>query len=168
MTNLPSTVRAAADHDLEAINAIYNAYIVTSHATFDVEERSLEWRRAWFEEHASERHHVLVCERGDAVVGFASSGTHRPRAAYETTVETSVYVSPDALGTGVGTALYRALFVALEGADVHRAVAGITLPNEASVALHLAFGYRPVGRFTDVGRKFGRYWDVEWYERLLG
>lgn len=168
MERLPSTVRAATERDLEAINAIYNRYVRTSHATFDVQERSLEWRRAWFDEHASAPHHVFVCDRDETVVGYASSSPHRPRAAYETTVETSAYVSPDALGTGVGAAMYGALFEALQGTDVHRAVAGIALPNDASVALHLGFGFRLVGRFTEQGRKFGRYWDVEWYERPLG
>lgn len=86
---------------------------------------------------------------------------------YRTSVETSVYVAPDATGAGVGTALYRALFDALDRTDVHRALAGIALPNEASIALHLAFGFRLVGRFTEQGTKFGRFWDVAWYERPM-
>jgi phosphinothricin acetyltransferase len=68
---------------------------------------------------------------------------------------------------GVGRALYDALFEALETEDVHRAYAGITLPNDASVGLHERFGFRPVGVFDEVGRKFGRYWSVGWYEKDL-
>ena len=92
---------------------------------------------------------------------------HRSRAGYDTTVETSVYVAPDLVGGGVGHTLYGALFDALSGQGLHRAVAGITLPNDASVRLHESFGFHLVGRFTDQGRKFGRYWDVGWYERPM-
>jgi phosphinothricin acetyltransferase len=73
----------------------------------------------------------------------------------------------DAHGNGIGSMLYGELFRLLAGEDVHRAVAGIAQPNEVSVALHGRFGFELVGRFTEVGRKFGRYWDVDWYERRL-
>jgi phosphinothricin acetyltransferase len=160
-------IRSAVEADLPAINAIYNHYVRTSHATFDLEERGLDRCRAWFEEHASPIHRVLVAERGGRVVGFASSGRHRDRPAYMPTVETSAYVAPADLGAGVGRELYAALIDALEEHGLHRAVAGIALPNPASVALHRSFGFRLVGRFTEQGLKFGRYWDVEWYERPL-
>jgi phosphinothricin acetyltransferase len=83
-------------------------------------------------------------------------------------VETSVYLAPDAVGRGAGTRLYEKLFKALEGEDVHRAYAGIALPNPASVGLHERFGFKRAGHFTEQGRKFGRYWDVAWYEKALG
>jgi phosphinothricin acetyltransferase len=101
----------------------------------------------------------------DRVAGYASSGPFRDRPAYDPTVETSIYLAPDVVGRGIGTSLYAALLHALEQADVHRAVAGIAQPNEPSVALHRAFGFHLVARFTEQGRKFGRYWDVHWYER---
>jgi phosphinothricin acetyltransferase len=167
MTQGPPAVRPATEADLGAINDIYNHYIGTSHSTFDLEEHDLAWRRAWLAERSSEVHRVFVAERGGRVVGFASSGAHRPRGAYRTSVETSLYVAPDATGAGVGTALYEALFDALDRTDLHRALAGITVPNDASIALHLAFGFRPVGTFTEQGHKFGRFWDVEWYERQM-
>ena len=158
-------VRSCTSGDLEGINDIYNHYIRTSHATFDIEERTIEWRRAWLDEHPGGRHRVVVAERDGLIVGFAASGPWRQKAAYATSVETSVYVAPNAVGAGVGRSLYAALFEAIEREDIHRALAGIGLPNEASVALHEAFGFRLVGRFTDQGRKFDRYWDVAWYER---
>jgi len=99
------------------------------------------------------------------VLGYASSSTYRPRAAYEPSVETSVYLDHRATGGGVGTALMAALIAELETEDVHRAYAGIALPNPASIRLHERFGYRHVGTFSEQGRKFGRYWDVAWYER---
>ena len=69
---------------------------------------------------------------------------------------------------GIGTQLYSALFNALAEEDVHRAYAGITLPNEASVAVHKKFGFQSVGIYHEVGRKFDKYWDVEWFEKALG
>ena len=67
----------------------------------------------------------------------------------------------------MGTQLYKSLFAALLGEDIHRAYAGIALPNPASVALHERFGFKKVAHFTEQGRKFGRYWDVAWYEKAL-
>ena len=80
----------------------------------------------------------------------------------------TVYCAPDAAGRGIGTLLYETLFKALECEDLHRAYAGIAQPNEASVRLHARLGFRHIGTYEEVGRKFGRYWDVAWYERELG
>ncbi|WP_407552258.1 N-acetyltransferase family protein [Streptomyces sp. Pv4-95] len=102
-----------------------------------------------------------------ALLGYATSSAFRPKAAYATSVEVTVYCAPRAVGRGVGTLLYEALFEALAGEDVHRAYAGIALPNESSVRLHARFGFRHIGTYTEVGRKFGRYWDVAWYQKDL-
>ncbi|MEU8944606.1 N-acetyltransferase family protein [Streptomyces sp. NPDC048489] len=101
------------------------------------------------------------------ILGYATSSGFRPKAAYATSVEVSVYLAPGAGGRGVGTLLYEALFRALAGEDLHRAYAGVAQPNEASVRLHERFGFRHVGTYREVGRKFGRYWDVAWYEKDL-
>ena len=89
----------------------------------------------------------------------------RAKAAYDTTVETTIYCAHDAVGQGIGRRLYEALFAALRGEDVHRYVAGYTMPNAATAALHERLGFKTVGVFTEVGRKFGKYWDVCWMER---
>jgi phosphinothricin acetyltransferase len=102
------------------------------------------------------------------VVGFASSSRFRPKPAYETSIETSVYLSPESVGRGAGSRLYDALFNALEDEDVHRAYAGIALPNPASIALHERFGFKRAAHFTEQGRKFDRFWDVAWYEKPIG
>jgi phosphinothricin acetyltransferase len=158
-------IRAAEDGDIPSLNEIYAHYVRDSHVTFDVEPTTEVARRTWLGEHPGGRHRVVVAAVDGVVVAFASSSPYRPRRAYDTTVETSAYVAPDHLGRGLGSALYAELLRGLEGEDVHRAVAGIALPNDASVALHRRFGFERIGRFTEQGRKFGRYWDVEWYER---
>jgi phosphinothricin acetyltransferase len=110
----------------------------------------------------------VVAVSDGRVIGYACSSRFRHKAAYETSVETSIYLAPESVGRGAGSRLYEELFETLEGDDVHRAYAGIALPNPASVALHERFGFKRVAHYTEQGRKFGRYWDVAWYERPLG
>ena len=169
MINLKVEIRPALVADLSAINDIYNEYVVETHYTFDVEPISADARGEWFTHYASSgRYQVMVAVSERVVIGFASSSRFRPKPAYETSIETSVYLAPDAVGRGAGSRLYEALFKALEGEDVHRAYAGIALPNPASIGLHERFGFKRVAHFTEQGRKFGRYWDVAWYEKPLG
>jgi phosphinothricin acetyltransferase len=162
-------IRAATLNDLEALTEIYNHYIVHSAITFDLHPYTAAERRPWFDDHTNSGPHRLVVATDEhgTCTGYASSSRWRPKPAYNTTVEVSVYCHPDARGRGCGTALYRALFAALEHEDVHTLVAGVSLPNDASVSLHERFGFRPVGVFHAVGRKFDKYWDVAWFERPL-
>lgn len=152
--------------DLEAISGIYDHYVRTTAISFDLEPPTTAWRREWFERFGDRgRHRLLVARDGGEAIGYAASVPYRPRAAYGPSVETSVYVSPTHLGRGIGSALYGALLSELEREDVHRAYAGIAMPNAASVRLHERCGFRRAGYFTEQGRKFGRYWDVAWFER---
>jgi phosphinothricin acetyltransferase len=161
-------VGPGAERHLEAINEIYNHYVLTSPATFDIEPIAMEARREWFTHYQpSGRHRLLVAGEGEHVLGYATSSRFRPRAAYDTSVEMTTYVAPEACGRGVGKALYEAILAELEHEDIHRAYAGITMPNDASVGLHVHFGFERVGLFTEQGRKFGRWWDVAWYEKKL-
>ena len=169
MIHAEVTVRPAAEDDLEAINHIYNHYVVETHVTFDDEPMSIEARREWFSHYSSAgRHRVLVAAEANAVIGFASSSRLRPKPGYLTSVETSIYLAPGATGRGAGGKLYAGLFKAIEGEDLHRAYAGIALPNPASIGLHDKFGSKRVALFSEQGRKFGRYWDVAWFEKPLG
>ena len=162
-------VRPATEADLEGLNDVYNEYVRTAHYTFDVEPMTIEARRDWFTHYGSSgRYRVIVATAGDAVIGYASSSRYRTKAAYETSVETSIYLAAESTGQGIGTKLYTALFSALKGEDVHRAYAGIALPNPASVALHERFGFKRACLYTEQGRKFERYWDVAWFEKALG
>lgn len=159
-------VRAGRSDDVPALTAIYNHFVEHTHVTFDLEPFSVDARREWFGHYAGTgRHRLLVAEVDGTVVGYATSGRFRDKAAYDPSVETTVYCAPDAVGRGAGSALYTALFEALAAEDVHRAFAGIALPNEASIALHRRFGFTEVGTFREVGRKFGRWWDVTWWQR---
>jgi phosphinothricin acetyltransferase len=163
------TTRQALLSDLPRLAEIYNHYILNTPITFNTRPFTTKSLREWFEEHSDGKRHRLVVatENGGRVIGYAGSGRFRPKQAYETTVETTIYCSPECTHRGVGTLLYRALFELLAGEDIHRVVAGVTLPNPASVALHERFGFRHVGTFTENGRKFGKYWDVAWFERPL-
>jgi len=165
MTNI--TIRPAQLADLPRITEIHNHYVLNTHITFDVRPYTPEQRLAWFHEHSDgRRYRLLVAEDSSAgVLGYACTGRFRPKEAYATTVETSIACAPDATGRGVGRQLYQALFDLLATEDIHRIVAGIAQPNAASNALHERFGFKPIGLFSGVGRKFGKYWDVLWLER---
>ena len=162
-------VRPGGQDDLARINEIYNHYVLTSPVTFDLEAISIELRSAWFARFAlAGPHRLLVAEEDGTVLGYADSHQFREKRAYDTTVETTVYCAPEATGRGIGRRLYAALFDALRDEDLRTALAGITLPNDASVALHERFGFTLTGVLHEVGRKFDRYWDVAWYEKRLG
>jgi phosphinothricin acetyltransferase len=161
-------IRRAEQGDLPALLAIYNHYVRETPATFDIEPRTLAQRQAWFDSFAATgRYQCFVAVKDGEAVGSASSHPYKDRAAYDPTVASGVYLAPGARGQGLGRKLYAALFEALAREDVHRVSAGITLPNEASVRLHRGFGFEPVGIYREVGRKFGRFWDVATYLKPL-
>jgi phosphinothricin acetyltransferase len=163
-------VRPCTAADLPQITAIYDHYIRDTAITFDIDPWTVEQREAWFAHYdVTGRHRALVVVGADdpEVLGYATSSQYRPKQAYETSVETSVYLRPDAGGSGLGTLLYAALFDAIAGEDVHRAYAGITEGNPASDAIHARFGFVPWGTSSETGRKLGRFWDVTWWEKRL-
>lgn len=161
-------VRYAREGDLPRLTEIYNHYVISTAITFDLHPYTPEERRPWLAQFStSGRHRLLVAEEGGRVVGYAGSHQFRSKAAYDTTVETTVYCAPEATGRGIGSLLYGALFEALRDEDLRLAIAGITVPNDASIVLHERFGFTSAGLMHQVGRKLGRYWDVAWYEKLL-
>jgi phosphinothricin acetyltransferase len=162
------TIRPVTRDDLPRINEIYNYYVINTPITFEIEPVTVESRAKWFAEHtAGQRYRMFVAEDAGTIVGYACTGPFRERAAYITSVEATIYLAHDVKGRGIGTKLYSALFDAIKGEDINRLLAGITLPNEASVAIHRKFGFTPVGVFSENGRKFDRFWDVAWMERPL-
>jgi phosphinothricin acetyltransferase len=161
-------VRPARADDVPRLTEIYNHYIVTTPVTFDLEPFTVDERMEWFSHYATTgRHRVLVAERDGTIVGYSSTSRFRQKQAYETTVEMTIICAPEATGMGIGSRLYSEILPLMRREDVHMAIAGITLPNDASCALHEKFGFRRVALEPEVGRKFGRYWDVVWYMRQV-
>ena len=162
-------IRRVEQRDLPALLDIYNHYVRETPVTFDIEPRTLEQRQQWLDGFSrAGRYQCLVAVKDGQAIGWANSHRYNERAAYDTTVSSSIYLAPHMTGQGIGRRLYAALFEALQGEDIHRIFGGITQPNEASVRLHLAFGFAPVGVYREVGRKFGRFWDVATYMRPFG
>jgi phosphinothricin acetyltransferase len=167
MTTDGVIVRAGVEADLPALTEIYNHYVVTSAISFDTKPFTVEARRSWLAHYQRTGRHRLFVGVDDtsSILGYATSSPFRPKAAYNPSVETTVYCRPTATGRGVGSLLYGHLLKALADEDVHRAYAGVTLPNDASVRLHQKLGFTEIGVFHEVGRKHDRYWDVLWFER---
>lgn len=164
-----TNIRRAQDSDLPALLDIYNYYVANTHITFDLEPRTLTERSVWFSQFAATgRYQCFVAEEEGEIIGWTSSSKFRDRAAYDTSVETTIYLAPHAAGRGIGSRLYEALFVALSPEDVHRAYGAIATPNPPSIRLHEKIGFERVAGYREVGRKFGRFWDVEVYERPVG
>ena len=167
-TLVPPTTRPAHVSDLPRLTEIYNHYVLNSYVTFDVEPVTLEERREWFAQFAvTGPHRLVVAEEDGVVLGYAGSFHFRTRCAYEGTIETTVYCAPEAVGRGIGSALYGALFETLRDESLHVVIGAIALPNPQSIVLHERFGFVLAGVTHEVGRKFDRYWDVAWYEKRL-
>lgn len=155
------TIRRAEAGDLPALLDIYNHYVLDTAITFDIEPRTPAQRREWLDGFAPRgKFQCFVPARQGKPLGWVCSARFKEKAAYDTTIETSIYLAPGETGRGLGRRLYQTLFEALKDEDIHRMFAGTTLPNAASVALHLAMGFRQIGVQPEVGRKFGKYWDV--------
>jgi L-amino acid N-acyltransferase YncA len=157
---------ADAARDAAACAAIYEPFVTGSAVSFE--------ERAPTPEELAERiartaasYPWLVAESDGAVAGFAYAGQHRVRAAYRWAVEVSVYVDAAHRRQGVGRRLYETLLPLLERQGLMVALAGITLPNDASVALHVALGFEPVGVYRAVGYKGGAWRDVGWWQLQL-
>ena len=162
------TIRPATIEDLPNLTAIYNYYIEHTAITFDIEPFTVKSRRAWFDKFSdSGPYRLLVAEEEGSVLGYASSSQFRVKAAYDTSVESSIYLDHNVMGRGLGRSLYTKLFDELSGLDLHRIYAGVTLPNDASMAIHESLGFTSTAVFHEVGRKFGVYHDVCWLEKAL-
>jgi len=158
-------IRKADIDDAIDIADIYNYYIATSHATFEVEPVDLAEMERRIDECVAAGYPFLVAENDDdEIVGYAYGHEYRPRKAYSKSVEISVYVRPGHDGRNIGTELYTALFEVLRKGDFHAIIAGISLPNDTSIRLHEKFGMQKVAHFREVGRKFDRWFDVGFWQ----
>src|SRR5580700_9849633 len=161
------TITAPTEGDLPVIVGILNYSAANSIAHFDTRPVSMADRRDWFGQFSATGPYRLVVARGgDQVMGYACSQRYRDHEAFRETVEVSIALDVASRGQGVGTALYRALFDSLVlEPSVHVALAGIAVPNDASVALHRKFGFTEVGTFREYAIKNGRYISSVWMQR---
>jgi L-amino acid N-acyltransferase YncA len=159
-------IRRATEGDADAVATIYRPYVEGTAISFETVPPTTEEMR---ERIAKSLAHWdwLVAEEGGQCVGYAYGSSHRARAAYRYSAEVSAYLQPSHQGQGLGRRLYAALFDSLAVRGYCNALAGVALPNDASVRLHRSVGFQPIGVFHAVGRKFGRWHDVAWYERRL-
>jgi L-amino acid N-acyltransferase YncA len=159
-------IRLATEDDAAAVAEIYAPVVRDTAISFEIVPPDADAFRTKIREFLRLAP-WLVCEETGRVTGYAYASTFRPRPAYRFTVETTVYVHAGARGRGVGRALYDDLLPRLVRQGFRTAVAGITLPNAPSVALHEAAGFAPIGVFRKVGFKFGRWHDVGFWQRDL-
>jgi phosphinothricin acetyltransferase len=159
-------VRDASESDGSACAVIYAPYVTDTAITFETDPPSGQ-EMARRIAAASQRHAWLVIEEEGRVVGYAYAGAFNRRAAYRWACEVSVYVELGRRRTGTGRALYEVLLPRLVERGFRTAAAGMTLPNDASVGLHRAMGFEPVGVYRRIGFKHGAWHDVAWTQRFL-
>jgi L-amino acid N-acyltransferase len=162
-----SQIRDAKVSDVSSMLTIYNDVLATSTSIFSDIKRSADDQSKWFEDRQAQGWPVLVAYREDEVIGYASYGPFRTWPGYRHTVENSIYLAPSARGQGVGTQLLAALLQRAEEQRLHAVVAGIDGENIASMRLHEKLGFTKVAQLKEVGRKFDRWLDLVFYQRLL-
>jgi phosphinothricin acetyltransferase len=162
-------VRAGTGADLPGIAAIYTHYVLNTTITFNTQVRTPAAWRERFERNVTVGPYDLLVATAtdDEVVGFVETVPFRPKPAYARSAELSIYVAPDAVGHGVGSALLSRLVQRLAASEFHRLFAIVALPNDASVAFHERHGFALRGTLTEAGHKFGEYLDVAYFELPL-
>ena len=166
---LPGMIRLATvddENDANACLAIYAPVVAGTAISFEIEVPAVEEMRRRMSEKLPRYPWLVLAEPG-GVLGYAHAGAFRPRPAYQWSVEVSVYVAAGARRTGAGRRLYTALLALLRLQGFVSAFAGVALPNDASVGLHEAMGFQPVGVYRNAGFKFGRWIDVGWWQLQL-
>ena len=162
-----TVIRAATSDDLKAITEIYNDAVLTTTATWDDAPVSLQNRRSWLAAHTHHPYVTLVAEESGTVVGFAAYGMFREKAGWSLTAEHSLYLAPAARGRGIGSRLLAALVEAAEERGIHTLIGVLSADNEASMALHRRLSFVETARMPQVGKKFGRWLDAVFVERIL-
>jgi L-amino acid N-acyltransferase YncA len=159
-------IRPATAADAPALLAIYRPFVEDSAASFELVAPSVEEFAGRIEKSLATWEWLVAGREGECI-GYAYGSSHRGRPGYRWSVEVSAYVHPSQHRRGIGRALYLRLFEILAQKGFCNAYAGITLPNDGSVALHRSVGFEPIGIFKSVGWKFGQWQDVAWFHRVL-
>jgi L-amino acid N-acyltransferase len=160
-------IREGMEADLPEILAIYNEVILNTTAVYEYNAHTLEMRKQWFETKKQQGFPVFVAVEAGKILGMSSIGTFRAWAAYQHTVENSVYVAASARGRGIGKLLMPPLIAAAKNLNLHTIVAGIDASNSASIQLHRFFGFEEVAHFKEVGWKFNRWLDLKFLQLVL-
>ena len=161
-------VRPATRADLPAIHDIYNDAVLTTTSSYDYEPRPFEYRLSWFELHEQQRLPIFVAlDQAEQVLGWSSLSRFHDRKGYHFTVENSVYVAAAHRGRGVGKLLMPPLIDSARMLGLHAIIAVIDAENAVSIRLHERFGFVEVGKFKEVGYKFGRWLDVVYLQRIV-
>jgi len=163
---MSSRFRPATEADAASCAAIYRPYVTDNWVSFELDPPSVEEMARRIAAYGAS-HAWLVAEVDGKVTGYAYGSPHRERAAYASSCDVAVYVDPAHARQGIGRTLYAALLPMLKHKGSHAAFAGIALPNDASIGLHEAMGFTPVGIYREVGWKMGGWRDVGWWQRLL-
>lgn len=161
------TIRHATTADAAACAAIYEPYVRDTVISFETEPPTVEEMARRIESSLTEHAWLVLETEGEAgpeVLGYAYATQHRTRAAYRWACDVSIYLDRDRRGNGAGKALYAALFPYLKKRGFHRALAGIAIPNEASLGIHRSFGFTEVGTYRRIGWKFDAWHDVTWMQ----
>ncbi|MDG4477795.1 GNAT family N-acetyltransferase [Streptococcus parasuis] len=159
-------IRNAQVEDAANLVAIYAPYVEKTAITFETQVPAVEDFANRIEKILKKFPYLVAVEEGQ-IVGYAYASTYYARAAYDWTVEMSVYVQKEARGKGIGTLLYTALEEELTARGFKNFLACIALPNLASIALHEKRGYQQVAHFKKVGYKFGTWHDIVWLQKSL-
>lgn len=163
-----AVVRRGKREDVPALLDIYNHEVENGVATLDLEPRTLEQWTAWFDSHQNDLHPLFVAELDGRPVGYTTLSPYRPKDAYRSTTELSVYVSPEARGRGLANTLLDALIGhARASEEIHLIVSVITGNNAASMALHERYGFEKCGAVHEAGFKMGCYHDIVFYELIV-
>src|SRR3954471_8455924 len=161
------TIRLATAADVSAINDIYNYYVHRSTCTYQLEPEPLEGRQAWFQNHPPDKYPVTVAELNGQVIGWGSLSKFRDRAAYDGSVEASVYIHHDHHRRGLGRALLTDLIDRARAIGFHTLIGGCSSDQTASLRLQESLGFTRVAHFKEVGYKFGQWLDVVFLQLML-
>ncbi|MEP7287548.1 MAG: arsinothricin resistance N-acetyltransferase ArsN1 family B [Chloroflexota bacterium] len=163
---MPSMIRLATEDDAEGIQSIYAPIVEHTPISFEYEIPSVAEMRTRVQ-HKIGHFPWLVLDQDGEILGYVYAGSHSERAAYQWSVDVSVYIKSTVRRSGIGRALYTSLFNLLRRQGFYNAYAGVSLPNDGSVGLHTALGFQPVGVYPHVGYKFGKWHDVGWWYLIL-
>jgi L-amino acid N-acyltransferase YncA len=163
---MPYKIRDAKLSDAKDFVRIYSPYVLNAPISFELSVPTEDDFRGRIES-VTKNFPWILCETGNFISGYAYANTFRTRPAYNWSVECTVYVSQDFHRQGIARALYTELFARLKKKGLVNIIAGVTLPNEASVRLHESMGFRQVGIFKDLGFKMNQWWDVGFWQLQL-